>query len=139
MKSHGKGRMGELAVRKSLIAQGYKVYIPEVDNEQVDLIVEQDNGQFRRVQVKTVSKEKTGTSIEVNMTKYQKTGRVDVVAVYYAPKDMIAYVPYETRTRSIWHSPQARITSGKAGTGFTNMKDFRSFRERPLRRQYSIR
>ena len=36
MKTHGKGRLGELAVRKNLIAQGYKVYIPEVDNEQVD-------------------------------------------------------------------------------------------------------
>jgi len=108
MKSHGKGRMGELAVRKSLIAQGYKVYIPEVDNEQVDLIVEQDNGQFRRVQVKTVSKEKTGTSIEVNMTKYQKTGRVDVVAVYYAPKDMIAYVPYENQ-----NSINLALTTGK--------------------------
>jgi len=109
MKTHGKGRIGELAVRKSLLQQGYdKVYIPDVDTEQVDLIVEQDNGQFRRVQVKTVLKKKTSTSLEVNMLKYKNTGRVDVVAIYYAPKDMIAYVPYEDQ-----HSINLALTTGK--------------------------
>ncbi|MAE83520.1 MAG: hypothetical protein CMB80_12330 [Flammeovirgaceae bacterium] len=108
MKTHDKGMIGELAVRKSLLEMGYSVFLPEVDNEQIDLIIEQDNGQFRRIQVKTVLTQKTSTSIEVNMLKYKNTGRVDVVAIYYAPKDIIAYVPYENQ-----HSINLALTTGK--------------------------
>ena len=48
--------IGELAVRKSLMEQGLNVYLPEVDNDHVDMIVEHSNGQVKRVQVKTVIK-----------------------------------------------------------------------------------
>ena len=90
-----KGTVGELAVRKDLLQQGYQVYLPECDTKQVDMIVEMSHGAFKRVQVKTIDRAKTTTSIEVRLAKHMNTNRVDVVAVYYKPKDIIAYVPYE--------------------------------------------
>jgi hypothetical protein len=88
------GTLGELAVRKELHRQGYAVYIPQCDNAQVDMVVEFKKGGFSRVQVKTVTKLKTSTSIQVNLQKYKYSGRVDCVAVYYPPEDIIAFVPY---------------------------------------------
>ena len=57
--------MGELAVRKELIKQGYKVYMPESDTEQVDLIVELENKTYKRVQVKTIRKANRSTAVEI--------------------------------------------------------------------------
>ena len=95
MRSQFKGALGELAVQKDLIMQGYNVYHPIVDADQVDLVVEMTNGAMKRVQVKSVLEVSRGTAVEVNLSKYRNTRRVDVVAVYYVPKDIVAYVPYE--------------------------------------------
>ena len=93
MHSLMKGKIGELAVQKSLICQDYNIYLPMVDLG-VDLIVECTNGQMKRVQIKTVIASRRNTAIEVNTSKYKDINKVDVVAVYYLPKDIIAYVPY---------------------------------------------
>ena len=93
MHSNNVGTIGELAVRQELLRQGYKVYLPEVDANQVDMVVEMDNGSFKRVQVKTVRNLKTSTSIEIRCAKHVKTNRVDVIAVYYPDKG-VAFVPY---------------------------------------------
>tara|TARA_R110002050_G_scaffold66806_2_gene144785 strand:+ start:73 stop:486 length:414 start_codon:yes stop_codon:yes gene_type:complete len=95
MHSLNKGKIGELAVYKDLIEQGYKIYEPLVDCNQVDLVVELENNSMQRVQIKTVTELKRGTAIEVNLTKYKNTNRIDVVAVYFLPKNIIAYVPYD--------------------------------------------
>tara|TARA_R100001594_G_C3923528_1_gene236321 strand:+ start:184 stop:570 length:387 start_codon:yes stop_codon:yes gene_type:complete len=95
MISQFKGAIGELAVQKNLLMQGYNVYHPLVDADQVDLVVEMNNGTMKRVQIKSVSHPAKRTAVEVNLAKYKDKGRVDVVAVYYCPKDIIAYVPYE--------------------------------------------
>ena len=86
--------VGELAVRKNLLFTGYMVYLPECDANQVDLVVEMENGAFKRVQVKTGYRTNRTTSIEIRCAKHRNTNRVDVIAVYYVPKDIIAYVPY---------------------------------------------
>jgi len=88
------GKMGELAVRKELIKQGYKVYIPESDTEQVDLIVELENKTYKRVQVKTIRKPNKATAVEIRLLKYVNTNRVDIIAIYLVEKDIIAFVPY---------------------------------------------
>lgn len=88
-----KGKIGELAVQKSLVSQNYAIYLPAVDLG-VDLIVECSNGAMKRVQIKTVIASRRNTAIEVNTSKYKDINKVDVVAVYYLPKDIIAYVPY---------------------------------------------
>lgn len=94
MHSNNIGTIGELAVRQELLKQGYKVYLPEVDIEHVDLLVEMSNGTFKRVQVKTITKPTSDTAIQVRCVKYVKSLRVDVVAVYYTPKNACAFVPY---------------------------------------------
>jgi hypothetical protein len=108
MHSLNKGKMGELAVQKSLIEQGYNIYAPVVDSDQVDLVVELTNGIMKRVQIKTVTELKRGTSIEVSLTKYKNTNRIDVVAVYFLPKNIIAYYPYDNS-----HALSLAITTGK--------------------------
>jgi len=108
MLSQFKGALGELAVQKDLIMQGYNVYHPIVDADQVDLVVEMNNGAMRRVQIKSVVEVSRGTAVEVTLSKYRHTGRVDVVAVYYVPKDIIAYVPYENT-----HHLTLALTTGK--------------------------
>ena len=85
MHSLNKGKIGELAVYKDLIEQGYNIYTPVVDSDQVDLVVELENNSMQRVQIKTVTELKRGTAVSVDLTKYKDKNRIDVVAVYYFP------------------------------------------------------
>ena len=88
------GTIGELNIKRCLLEQNYKIYSPEVDIFGTDLIVELDNGAFKRVQVKTISKPTTDTAIQVRCVKYVDTNRVDVIAVYYVPLNKCAFIPY---------------------------------------------
>jgi hypothetical protein len=103
-----KGKIGELAIRQDLLSKGYNVYLPEVDVTQVDMIVETSTYAIKRVQIKCVTKLRRGTAVEVDTTKYKDTNRVDVIAVYYEPKNIIAYVPYENT-----HAISLALTTGK--------------------------
>ncbi len=103
-----KGKIGELAIIQDLLAQGYNVYIPEVDITGVDMIIETSSYAIKRVQIKTVTKLRRGTAVEVDTTKYKDKNRVDVIAVYYEPKNIIAYVPYENT-----HGISLALTTGK--------------------------
>ncbi len=96
--SVGVGTLGELAVQKELHRQGYNVYVPLCDNDGVDLIVEdQNHNKFTKVNVKTISKLTTRSSIEIKMNKHIDTGRVDCIAVYFIPDDKIAFIPYDDK------------------------------------------
>jgi hypothetical protein len=108
MHSMTKGKIGELAIRQDLLSKGYNVYLPEVDVTQVDMIVETSTYAIKRVQIKCVTKLRRGTAVEVDTTKYKDTNRVDVIAVYYEPKNIIAYVPYENT-----HAISLALTTGK--------------------------
>ena len=88
------GTIGELAVRQELLKQGYKVYLPEVDIEHVDLLVELQNNTYKRIQVKTITKPTSDTAIQIRCVKYVNSKRVDIVAVYYTPLNKCAFVPY---------------------------------------------
>ena len=65
------GFIGETYVALDLISKGLDVFIPMVDDRGIDMIV--DTGKL--------------------LNKYKK-GQIDVVAVYYVPKNIIAYYPY---------------------------------------------
>ena len=108
MHSINKGKIGELAVYKDLIEQGYNIYTPVVDSDQVDLVVELKNGAMHKVQVKTVTELKRGTAVSVDLTKYKDKNRIDVVAVYYLPKNIVAYVPYDNS-----HALSLALSTGK--------------------------
>ena len=94
------GLSGELAVQKSLISDGYHVYVPLLDDVETDLICETKYG-FKRVQVKTITKMTTKSSIEVRMSKHRGTDRIDVLAVYYEPLNIIAYLNWDSSKESI--------------------------------------
>lgn len=94
------GLSGELAVQKSLISDGYHVYVPLLDDVETDLVCETKYG-FKRVQVKTVTKLATKSSIEIRMSKHRGTDRIDVLAVYYEPLNIIAYINWDSSKESI--------------------------------------
>lgn len=87
------GWLGESAVVCDLISKGMDVYLPVVDDNLCDLVV--DTGKnIRRVQVKSRVAIKRGTSVEVKCHKY-KGSSIDVIAIHYITNNMIAYVPYK--------------------------------------------
>ena len=92
-----KGFIGEIAVIKDLVSNytNYNVFKPIIDEKGVDVIVERRKKEFLRVQVKTITEMRTKTSIEVKLHKYRNKDLIDIVAVYYAEKDLVCYVPYE--------------------------------------------
>ena len=90
------GEIGLTAVVKDLLTNyDYQIFKPVVDERGCDLIIEKKPKEFVRVQVKTITEMKTFTSIEVRLHKYAKQNKVDVIAVYYMEKDIVAYVPYK--------------------------------------------
>ena len=87
------GWEGEQAVsRDLLINQRLDVYSSVVDDNLCDLVVETGN-KLKRVQVKA-KKALRGTCLEIKLSKYVKSN-IDVIAVWYEPKNIIAYVPYK--------------------------------------------
>lgn len=91
-----KGHISELSIQKHLVSKGYNVFVPIADVNQVDLIVEIDEGVFSRVQVKGIfSPDRNETSCAVKLKKYS-ANKVDVIAVYYCceDKEIIAFIPY---------------------------------------------
>lgn len=86
------GFIGETYVALDLISKGLDVFIPMVDDKGIDMVV--DTGKsLKRVQVKSRSTLRSATSIEIKLNKYKK-GQIDVMAIYYVPKNIIAYFPY---------------------------------------------
>lgn len=95
--SKAKGALGEMAVAKDLLAQGYQVFVELGDNSKVDLIVLGNDFIPVKIQVKSLFS-RNGTVV-VNATKsgpgyqfrYQRH-HVDVFAIYVIDKDLVAYV-----------------------------------------------
>tara|TARA_R100001510_G_scaffold38908_1_gene35311 strand:- start:16847 stop:17233 length:387 start_codon:yes stop_codon:yes gene_type:complete len=94
MSTQRMGWEGESVVQKDLIInQRLDVYTSIVDDNLCDMVV--DTGKkLKRVQVKTRSTLRGNTSVEIKLTKYVKS-KIDVIAIWYKPKDIIAYVPYK--------------------------------------------
>lgn len=91
MTTKRRGWIGESVVARNLIEKGFGVYVPLVDDSGIDMVV--DTGKnLKRVQVKTRIST-ASTSVEVKVGKH-KNSNIDVIAIYYAPKDIIAYYPY---------------------------------------------
>ena len=91
-----RGTIGELRVQSDLLLTNYDVYVPICDDHRVDLIVESSKG-FHKVQVKTVTRLTTKSSMEIRLAKYVEedmTHRIDVVGIYFEPSDIIAYIEY---------------------------------------------
>tara|TARA_R110002020_G_C16286361_1_gene772136 strand:- start:797 stop:1186 length:390 start_codon:yes stop_codon:yes gene_type:complete len=94
-----KGFLGEQRVITDLIKKDLSVYIPVVDDVGVDMVVDTSVNIYK-VQVKTLYTLKSKTSIEVKLDKHiDGNHNIDIVAVYYQPKDIIAYVPFPDKCR----------------------------------------
>ena len=80
-------------VSKTILSVGISQDVFRFVADQTEL-VEVENGAFKRVQVKTITKLTTATAMQVRCVKYVNSGRVDVIAVYFIPKKICAFVPY---------------------------------------------
>lgn len=97
MHSKLKGNIGEMAVAKDLMLNGYAVFTELGDLSCIDLIAVKDS-KIKRIQVKT----QWDTSIGVIAVDRRSTGpgysyeytssNVDVIAAYAADRDKIVYV-----------------------------------------------
>lgn len=121
------GTLGELAVQKELHRQGYNVYTPLCDVDQVDMIVETSRGDFQRLNVKTCSKLKTSTSMEIRLSKHANSNRVDCIAVYYIPEDIIAFIPYENQSSINLALRNAKNNQNKNRLWFWALTDYPEF------------
>ena len=117
------GWSGEQAVARNLISEhGHDVYFPVVDDKGVDMIV--DTGKhLKRVQVKTRKSKKSNTSVEVRLGQY-KGSNIDVIAIYYIPKDIIAYVPYNNEEFLNLALSTAKINQEQGRTWFYKYMEF---------------
>tara|TARA_R110001592_G_scaffold116081_2_gene317123 strand:- start:1917 stop:2357 length:441 start_codon:yes stop_codon:yes gene_type:complete len=122
-----KGAIGELAIKKFLIERGYPLYETMVDDDHIDLLVELPHGAFSRVQIKTVFKSRFPTSVEVRTDKHSGTNRIDVMAIYYVPKDIVAFIPYNGERNfvlAISHSKNNQIKERNWIYQYTEFPDF---------------
>ncbi|QDP60777.1 MAG: hypothetical protein Unbinned6224contig1001_8 [Prokaryotic dsDNA virus sp.] len=88
-----KGMIGENKIKNDLTSKNIECFIPLIDNRNTDIVCYID-GKFKRIQVKTVGCLKNKTSIEIKMPSYKENSLIDYVAIYYEPKNIIAYYPY---------------------------------------------
>lgn len=92
------GRLGEAAVLKHFVSEGYEIFSPLFGNTSIDLIVIKE-GKVFRVEVKTTKFAK-GSSYEVQLrsSRPNRTGttirkfdgnRCDLLAIYVEPEDRV--------------------------------------------------
>lgn len=62
--SCGVGNISEAGVLYHLVKSGYKVYLPYGEGHRADIVIE-ENGEFKRIQVKTSWKTACGFSIQL--------------------------------------------------------------------------
>jgi len=88
------GSIGEYAIISDLLLQGVEVFKTCSDTENTDLVC-YHNGTFKRMQIKTVTKLKTRSSVEIKMHKHIKNAdHIDYLGVYLTEDKICAYVPY---------------------------------------------
>jgi hypothetical protein len=115
------GYIGEQVVARDLIRLGHDVYYPAVDDNKVDMVVEV-NQRLIRVQVKT-ARTLRGTTIQIQ-TKQYVNRMIDIIAIYYEPKDIIAYYPYRNEEFLILAIQRAKNNQEKGRNWFYQYLEF---------------
>ena len=117
------GKIGETAIIHDIIKNyNYPIYQPIVDDSGVDFIIDRGD-KFLKIQVKTIVHDSRETGIEVRLRKYsEKT--FDIVAIYYPPKDIIAYVPFNGEKTITLALKRARNNQKKHRLWFYEFMEF---------------
>jgi len=120
-----KGKIGENRVVEDILSQSqnFNVFVPIIDDGNIDLIVEK-LGKMYRVQVKTVLTYKTKSSIEIKLHKYIDKSTVDVIAVYFAPLEKVAYLPYNNENHITLAIHRARNSQNEKRKWFYQYMEF---------------
>lgn len=117
------GALGEIAVMKHFLREGYEVYSSVSDNSEYDMIVAKE-GTLLKVEVKSTGYLRDGSyevqlkSVRANRTgnkiKYFDNARVDFLAVYIEPEDLvIVYKASEVASRT---TMKVKMESSVQGT-----------------------
>lgn len=99
------GDISESAIITRFLQLGYVVLTPYGGNQRYDLVIEDEEGQFWRVQCKTARINEDGTMIKFNTSNANVTGKnrqsrhyrgqCDYFAVYYEELDKVYLIPVD--------------------------------------------
>src|SRR5260370_23904182 len=99
------GDISEAAIITRFVQLGYVVLTPYGGNQRYDLVIEDADGQFWRVQCKTARINEDGTLIKFNTSNANVTGKnrqsrhyrgqCDYFAVYYEELDKVYLIPVD--------------------------------------------
>ena len=118
------GCAGEYAIISDLLLQGVEVFKTCSDTENTDLVCF-NNGTFKRVQIKTITKLKTRSSVEIKMHKHVKNvDHIDYLAVYLTEEKLCAYVPYKGEASIMLALKRAKNCQNKKRKWFYEFMEF---------------
>jgi hypothetical protein len=134
MHTKTKGDVSELFVTARLLELGKKVLKPVGDNSRYDLVVEEADGRFVRVQVKTAYIDSatanclrfptcSSANHTTNAKKMHYRGQVDVFAVYYPVTRTVYWIPIDSVGTSIASLRLAPALNGQ-NAGVRYAKDY---------------
>ncbi len=99
------GEISELAITTRFLQLGYGVFVPYGGNQRYDLLVEDTDGHFWRIQCKTARLDKSGTVLEFNTANHNVTGKnkqwrhyrgqCDYFAVYHEELNKVYLLPVD--------------------------------------------
>ena len=124
-----RGKIGETAVLHDLTVNypEFDVYVPLVDDKGCDILVFTGSG-YRRIQVKTVTKSRFATSVEIKFKKHiTSKHNIDVMAVWFGPIRKIAYIPWKGEKCMVLAYRRAKSGMEKGRAWFYNYMDFPVF------------
>tara|TARA_Y100001951_G_scaffold13671_1_gene8917 strand:- start:113 stop:547 length:435 start_codon:yes stop_codon:yes gene_type:complete len=123
------GKIGETAVIHDLATNypEFDIYIPLVDDKGCDILVNTGSN-FKRVQIKTITRSRYATSVELKVKKHIiMKHRIDVMAVWFGPIRKIAYIPWKGQERVQLAYRRAKNGQEKERDWFYNYMEFPVF------------
>lgn len=118
------GKQGEFAIISDLLSQNVECWLPANDNKNCDLLAF-SNGTYKRIQIKTITKLKTKSSVEVKMHKHIKNvHNIDYLAVYLTEEKLCAYIPYNGEASIMLALKRAKNCQNKKRKWFYEYMDF---------------
>lgn len=117
-----KGYLGQLIVEQEFLKNGWNLFVPVLENNKVDLIVEKNNVYFK-LQIKTVQHVRNIKNIPIrkidhNLHKYKIS--------YYTEKDIDFFIGVDLETQDLYILPVQFIAKYKNSISITSCQAYKN-------------